>query len=119
MAIAVRINLIAAWSFVLFGVSMVLSATVRANGAVIGPLAILAVAMFPLRLGMAAGLAPSWGADAIWWSFPAGSLGSMLLMIAFYRHGGWRRGRLPVARHEGEEKALADGQPAARSMPAG
>ncbi|MDR6788730.1 putative MATE family efflux protein [Sphingomonas sp. BE138] len=119
VAIAVRINLIAAWSFVLFGVSMVLSATVRANGAVIGPLAILAVAMFPLRLGMAAGLAPSWGADAIWWSFPAGSLGSMLLMIAFYRHGGWRRGRLPVARHEGEEKALADGQPAARSMPAG
>ncbi|WP_394646324.1 MATE family efflux transporter [uncultured Sphingomonas sp.] len=119
VAIATRINLIAGWSFMLFGVSMVLSATVRANGAVIGPLVILAVAMFPLRLGMAAGLGPTWGADAIWWSFPAGSVGSMLLMIAFYRHGGWRRGQLPVTRHEGEEKAMAECEPTGRTMPVG
>ncbi|MHC9418628.1 MATE family efflux transporter [Sphingomonas citri] len=117
--IAARINLIAGWSFVLFGVSMVLSATVRANGAVIGPLVILAVAMFPLRLGMAAGLSPRWGADAIWWSFPAGSVGSMLLMIGFYLHGGWRRGRLPASPHEAEEKALAHAEPTAKSMPVG
>ena len=117
--IAVRINLIAAWSFVLFGVSMVLSATVRANGSVVGPLVILALAMFPLRLGMAAGLEPSWGAEAIWWSFPAGSIGSMLMMIAFYRHGGWRRSKLPAAPHEGEEQTMAECQPAAKTMPVG
>ncbi|WP_022684667.1 MATE family efflux transporter [Sphingomonas phyllosphaerae] len=119
VGIATRINLIAGWSFVLFGVSMVLSATVRANGAVIGPLVILAAAMFPLRLGMAAGLEPSWGSDAIWWSFPAGSMGSMLLMIGYYRHGGWRRGRLPAAPPEGAEKAMADCEPAAKPMPVG
>ncbi len=119
VGIATRINLIAGWSFVLFGVSMVLSATVRANGAVIGPLVILAAAMFPLRLGMAAGLEPSWGSDAIWWSFPAGSMGSMLLMIGYYRHGGWRRGRLPAAPLEGAEKAMADCEPAAKPMPVG
>jgi putative MATE family efflux protein len=119
VGIAMRINLIAGWSFVLFGVSMVLSATVRANGAVIGPLVILAVAMFPLRLGMAAGLEPAWGPDAIWWSFPAGSLGSMLLMIAYYLRGGWRRGRLPAVPHEGEEKAMAACEPAAKAMPVG
>ncbi len=119
VGIATRINLIAGWSFVLFGVSMVLSATVRANGAVIGPLVILAAAMFPLRLGMAAGLEPSWGSDAIWWSFPAGSMGSMLLMIGYYRHGGWRRGRLPAAPLEGAEKTMADCEPAAKPMPVG
>ncbi len=117
--IAVRINLIAAWSFVLFGVSMVLSATVRANGAVIGPLVILAVAMFPLRLGMATGLEPTWGSDAIWWSFPAGSLGSMLLMIGYYLHGGWRRARTPATPREGEEKVMAGCEPTAKSMPVG
>ncbi|TCP33625.1 MATE family efflux transporter [Sphingomonas sp. BK235] len=117
--IAARINLIAGWSFVLFGVSMVLSATVRANGAVVGPLLILAVAMFPLRLGIAAGLAPRWGADAIWWSFPAGSIGSMLLMIGYHAHGGWRRIGLPVAPHEAGEKALAGCEPTAKSMPLG
>lgn len=117
--IAARINLVAGWSFVLFGVSMVLSSTVRANGAVVGPLVILAIAMFPLRLGMATGLARAWGAEAIWWSFPAGSLGSMLLMIGYYRHGGWRRGRLSAGPQVAEEEAKADCEPAGRSMPVG
>ncbi len=49
--IAAKINLIGGWSFMLFGVSMVLAATVRANGAVVGPLVILAIAMFPVRFG--------------------------------------------------------------------
>ena len=47
IGIATRINLLASWSFVLFGVSMVLAATARANGAVVGPLVILAVALLP------------------------------------------------------------------------
>lgn len=119
VAIAMRINLIAGWSFILFGVSMVLSATVRANGAVMGPLIILAIAMFPLRLGLAVGLAPSWGAEAIWWSFPAGSLGSMVLMIGFYVRGGWRRQRLAVRPTEAEKVALATAEPTAKSMPVG
>lgn len=97
IAIAVRQNLIAGWSFILFGVSLVLSATVRANGAAVGPLVILTIAMFPVRFGFAYALEPSWRADAIWWSFPLGSLAAMLMTIAFYQHGGWRKERLVSA----------------------
>ena len=64
IAIATRVNLLASWSFILFGVSMVLAATVRANGAVIGPLVILAIAMFPVRFGLAVAFEPRLGADA-------------------------------------------------------
>ena len=119
--IAVRINLLAGWSFVLFGVSMVLSATVRANGAVVGPLLILAIAMFPVRFGMAYALEPSWGADAIWWSFPAGSFASMVLTIAYYRLGNWRVSKLVTKPDVAEchEQAMADGQPTAKPMPVG
>ncbi|WP_343526792.1 MATE family efflux transporter [Sphingomonas sp.] len=118
--IAARINLIGGWSFILFGVSMVLAATVRANGAVVGPLVILAIAMFPVRFGLANALAPMLGADAIWWSFPAGSFASMLMTIAYYRHGGWRKGRLtPVTAEECKEQALAEGQPTQKAMPVG
>jgi Na+-driven multidrug efflux pump len=116
--LAAHINLIGSASFLLFGVSMVLSATVRANGAVVGPLIILAIALFPIRLGLASVLQPSWGADAIWWSFPAGSAASMLMTIAYYQAGGWRKGRL-MSQHHAEEKAIADGEPTAKQMPLG
>ena len=118
IAIAVRINLLAGWSFILFGVSMVLSATVRANGAVVGPLVILAVALFPVRIGLAALLEPSLGSDAIWWSFPAGSMVSMLLTIGYYRAGGWRKLRaLPKGQAPGEPPM--DHEPTAKAMPIG
>lgn len=125
IGIATRINLIGGWSFALFGVSMVLAATVRANGAVVGPLVILAISMFPVRFGLANLLEPSLGADAIWWSFPAGSLASMLMTIGYYRYGGWRKGRITVAagpvagKEECEEQALAEGQPTNKAMPVG
>ena len=94
IAIAVRLNLIAGWSFVLFGVSFVLSATVRANGAALAPLIILTIAMVPVRFGFAYALEPSWGADAIWWSFPLGSMTAMILTIGYYLQGSWRKGRM-------------------------
>nr|WP_276039599.1 MATE family efflux transporter [Sphingomonas sp. GM_Shp_1] len=120
IGIATRINLIAGWSFMLFGVSMVLAATVRANGAVVGPLVILAISMFPVRFGLANLLEPSLGADAIWWSFPAGSLASMVMTIGYYRYGNWRKGRMAVVdKQECEEQVLAEGQPTNKAMPVG
>ncbi len=91
-----RISMIASWSFVLFGVTMVLFGTVRANGAVWGPLLILFVAMFPIRLGLSWWLRPALGADALWWSFPAGSLATLVGAALYYRYGPWRRGALRV-----------------------
>jgi putative MATE family efflux protein len=121
IAIATRIHLLASWSFLLFGISIVLSATVRANGAVIGPLVILAIAMFPVRFGFAYALEPSWGGDAIWWSFPLGSAASMLLTIAYYLHGGWRKQRLvgPPTVLEAEERTLADADATGKMNPVG
>ena len=51
LPIARHIHLLATWNFLLFGVMMVLFATVRANGAVWAPLIILAVGLVPVRFG--------------------------------------------------------------------
>jgi Na+-driven multidrug efflux pump len=73
---------------------MVLSGVVRATGAVIAPLIILFVAMWLVRGPFAWLLIPSMGANAIWLSFPVGSLVSMLLTIAYYRFGNWRQAHM-------------------------
>ena len=113
-----HINIIGSASFLFFGVSMVLASTVRANGAVVGPLVILAIALFPVRLGIAYALQPLLHADAIWWSFPAGTAASMVMTIVYYRAGGWRTGRLlPAA--DGKQQAKAEVEPAGRHMPLG
>jgi putative MATE family efflux protein len=92
--IARHINTIAVWSFVFFGVSFVLGGVVRSTGAVIPPLVILVVALWIVRLPFAYGFVDRIGSDAIWWSFPLGSLVSMLLSIAYYRFGNWRSARM-------------------------
>ena len=70
---------------------MVLFGTVRANGAVLGPLIILAIGLYPVRFGFALGAYPWLGADALWLSFPVSCFVNMALAIAFYLHGGWRK----------------------------
>ncbi|HTI31076.1 MAG TPA: MATE family efflux transporter [Sphingomonas sp.] len=89
--IAVHIHNLASWSFLLFGVSMVLGSVMRANGAVGIPLIILIIAMFPARLGFAYGFLPSLGANALWWAFPAGSAVSVVLTMLYFQYGGWRK----------------------------
>ncbi|MFS0770888.1 MATE family efflux transporter [Sphingomonas sp. 1P08PE] len=95
--IARRISLIASWSFVLFGATMVLFGTVRANGAVWGPLVILFVAMFPVRLGLALLAHRALGADALWWSFPTGSAVTLIGAALYYRYASWRTGGLSTS----------------------
>lgn len=95
-AIAEHINGIAGWSFILFGVTFVLFGVVRATGAVTPPLIILLISLIGARLGFAALLEPTWGADAIWWSFPASMAVSAALALAYYRWGGWRMARMGV-----------------------
>ncbi|MDO5606536.1 MAG: MATE family efflux transporter [Paracoccus sp. (in: a-proteobacteria)] len=81
---------LATWGFIPFGVTMVLFATIRANGQVIWPLIILFVSMFPVRLGFAYGLGGVLGADAIWLSFPAGMVATLIMAAILYRRGNWR-----------------------------
>ena len=92
--IAQHINAIVVWSFMFFGVSFVLAGVVRATGAVVPPLVILFIALWLVRLPFAYTLVDRWQADAIWWSFPLGSLVSMSLSITYYRYGNWRSARM-------------------------
>ncbi|UYY58944.1 MATE family efflux transporter [Sphingomonas sp. S2-65] len=118
LPIARHIQLIASWNFVLFGMTMVLFSTVRANGAVWMPLLALIVAMYPVRIGFALGARGILGSDALWWSFPIGSLAALGLAASYYRYGNWRRGAM-LRPHEGHEQALASTEPAGRLQPTG
>lgn len=88
--IAAHINNVASWSFILFGVTIVLFATVRATGAVMPPLIILVISVLIVRTGFAYFFRSVIGEEALWWSFPAGSITSLALAAAYYRFGGWR-----------------------------
>lgn len=92
--IAQHIHLIVSWTFILFGVSMVLTSVLRANGATLIPLFILMVALYPVRLGFAFGLFPKWGVEAVWWSFPLGAIVSLILTVSYYRWGNWREKKI-------------------------
>ncbi len=90
IAIARHISRLVSWSFIVFGASFVLSGVVRSTGAVIAPLLILFVSVWVARLPFANWLLPTLGADAIWWSFPVGSVLSGVLTSLYYRFGAWR-----------------------------
>jgi Na+-driven multidrug efflux pump len=106
LPIARRIHLLATWNFLLFGVMMVLFATVRANGAVWAPLIILAVGLVPVRFGYIYATYGWLGADAIWTSFPATSLLNLLLAIAYYARGNWRKARMTAEQRPCEDECI-------------
>ncbi|RDE05210.1 MATE family efflux transporter [Sphingomonas aracearum] len=118
LLIARHIQLVASWTFILFGVTIVIFSTVRANGATIPPLLILIVSLYPVRLGFATLLRPALGPDAIWLSFPIGSLVSMALALAYYRLGRWRTEMLVVP-EEAREQTHAQSEPVGRAHPTG
>ena len=115
--LARHIQLLSVWSFVVFGVTMVYSATMRAGGAVWAPLLIIAVALYPVRLGFYF-LTYRWlGADAIWLSFPVGSVAGLVIGWCFYHYSGWRKHPEPETSEEAQEQVNADGEPAGRFAP--
>lgn len=109
LPIAEHVNLIVSWGFVLFGATMVLFGVVRANGAVIAPLVILAISLFAIRLVAAFVLEPLLGADAIWWSFPLGSAASLAMASWYYHRGDWRAAHIEggIDTVEAEQRASA------------
>ncbi|MBT2134597.1 MATE family efflux transporter [Croceibacterium sp. LX-88] len=117
--LARHIQLLAGWSFMVFGVTMVYSATMRAGGAVWVPLLIIAIALYPVRLGFYWLTYERLGSDAIWLSFPVGSLAGLVLGWGFYHYSGWRKHAMPETSDEAQEQANADGEPAGRMVPGG
>jgi putative MATE family efflux protein len=94
IGIAQHLNHIVIWSFLLFGVTFVMFGVVRATGAVMLPLIVLVISMWLVRYPVAALLEPSWGADAIWWSFPISSLVSIGITTVYYRRGSWKKAHM-------------------------
>src|SRR6202022_4509672 len=95
--ISAHLNAIVVWSFALFGTSIVLYGVVRATGAGIPPLIMLAISLWLLRVPFAYWVLDRWRAEAILWSFSLSSMTSMLLSIVYSRFGGWRKVRLGLA----------------------
>jgi len=115
--VARHIQFQAVWSFVIFGMTMIFTATMRAGGAVWVPLVVIAVALYPVRLGFYY-LTYDWlGADAIWLSFPVGAVAGLIIGWSFYRYSNWRRHAQAEAAEEAQEQANADGEPAGRAAP--
>ena len=123
LPIARHIHLLATWNFLLFGVMMVLFATVRANGAVWAPLIILAIGMVPVRFGYILGAYGWLGADAIWSSFPVTSFINLLLAGAYYLNGSWRKAHMRIEDRPSDdeciEQAEATREPGGALNPAG
>ena len=109
LAIAEHLNRVAAWSFIPLGISMVLFGVVRATGAVLPPLAILAISLLGVRFPFAIAFMDRFGADAIWWSFPLSGLVAVALAVLYYKFGGWRSARMgnaiPTPKPEGAAQA--------------
>lgn len=91
--IAIHINHIIGWSFILMGVSVVVTFAVRANGAVVAPLLILIFSAVIVRFTIGFTLHDRFGADAIWAAFIATSIASCVLSIAYYLNGSWKKAK--------------------------
>ncbi|HUO13152.1 MAG TPA: MATE family efflux transporter, partial [Caulobacteraceae bacterium] len=92
--LALHIDRTVLWAFVIFNATFALSGIVRSTGAVWPPLIILMVSMLGMRVPFAFFMIPHFGMDAIWWSFPLGTITSSLLTALYYKYGGWRKVRM-------------------------
>jgi putative MATE family efflux protein len=91
---ALQIDRTVLWAFVIFNATFALGGIVRSTGAVWPPLIILVIAMFGIRVPFAYFMIPYFGKEAIWWSFPLGTLTSSALTALYFRFGGWRKVRM-------------------------
>ncbi|WP_296674879.1 MATE family efflux transporter [Novosphingobium sp.] len=91
VAVARHIQWLSIWSYLPFGVTIVLFGTLRAYGVVMTPIVVLLASMYAVRLGFYWLAYPAMGTDALWLSFVAGSAASLALTLYAYRRGTWRK----------------------------
>lgn len=112
-----HIQFLASWNFIIFGVTMVLTATMRAGGAVWVPLIILGVALYPVRLGFYYLTYDTLGPDAIWWSFPVSAFAALAMAWYAYAFTGWHERAKAETAREAQEQSQTDGLVAGRFKP--
>lgn len=88
---ALHIQDLAIWTYLPFGITIVLFGTLRAYGVVYAQLLVLLAAMYGVRLGGYSLLYPHFGADALWYSFLLSSVASLALTLAVYFFAPWRK----------------------------
>lgn len=115
--LARHIQFLASWSFILFGVTVVLFGTMRAGGVVWTPLIVLGIALFPVRLGFYVLARPALGDDALWLAFPVGSVVSMSLAFLFYRRKGWREKARAISPGRAAESSNIETDVSGRAKP--
>jgi len=102
---ALHIQDLAIWTYLPFGVTIVLFGTLRAYGANYATLGVLLASMYGVRLGAYYLLYPLIGPDALWYSFLASSVVSLALTLLVYFRLPWRRkllARLAAAADEAQ-----------------
>lgn len=92
LPIAEHIQLVCTTSFVIVSITMILTGTMRAYGAVVAPLVIMFLGLYPGRLGFYWLARPLIDSEAVWWAYPVGSVLTVALTVLYYRFGKWRDG---------------------------
>jgi putative MATE family efflux protein len=92
--IGMYINELTIWSFVLFGVYLVVSGVIRSTGSVIVPLVITFIALWVIRIPLAYYLANHYGQKALWWSFPASFSLAVIVTFFYYFFGNWKKAKM-------------------------
>jgi Na+-driven multidrug efflux pump len=111
LPIATHINAFVLWGFIFFGMAFIYSGVVRATGAVWPPLLAMIISLWVVRIPFANLLMPRLGADAVWLSFPLGSLTTLVLAAGYFRWGGWRKARMLQTRPSSDAPDTGLGQP--------
>jgi putative MATE family efflux protein len=92
--IGMYINKITIWSFVMFGVYMVVSGVIRSTGSVLVPLMITFTSLWVIRIPLAYYLANQYGQEAFWWSIPASFSLAVIITSFYYFLGNWKKAKM-------------------------
>ena len=106
LALAKHIQTIAIWSYIPFGVTIVIFGALRAFGVVYTQLIVLFATMYLLRLGIYMAAYPILGSDALWVSLLVSAVASTLVVLGVFWLGPWRakvRGENDGRPHPAEE----------------
>ena len=96
--LALHVQNLAIWTYLPFGVTIVLFGTLRSYGVVYTQIAVLLTSMYLVRYGCYFLLYPQLGADALWYSLLVSSVLSLALTMAAYFYAPWRRKMLQRVR---------------------
>lgn len=91
LEIGKQIILITFWSYILFGISLVIGGIVRATGAVVVPLFITALSLYGIQIPLVYLLGRNYGLSELWWSFPISLVCSAILFAGYYLSGKWKK----------------------------